>query len=305
MRYWIFVAAPQESDGTKTTARETFNRRTVDEFWGLGERTPNRKHVAKGDVVVFYLARPDSAFAGEAELASGCVEPDEETKERLSHGVESFRPDYGVYLSNIEKWDELRPVIDLADELEFIDDPRQWWVYLQGGVREISEADYQRIRRGSITGDRDTEEFERDSLFALESHLEEFIDQNWNNIDWGADLRQYQDGDQSGRQFPAGKWNIDFLAIDNRTNDFVVIELKRGQTGDATIGQVLRYIGWVKENLAEEGQKVRGIIVAKDVEDAIRYGVRSLGEVDVAVKTYSVTFTLNSVSDLRTGAHDA
>jgi len=66
----------------------------------------------------------------------------------------------------------------------------------------------------------------------------------------------------------------------------VVIELKRGKMSDATVGQLLRYIGWVQENLAEPGQKTRGIIIASNVDDALRLAVRNLP--NVKVLTYRV-----------------
>ena len=72
-----------------------------------------------------------------------------------------------------------------------------------------------------------------------------------------------------------------------------MIELKRGQTSDATVGQVLRYINWVRENVATSGQNVRGIIVASEVDEALRYAARDLP--NVSVKTYSVTFALDAV----------
>ena len=98
--------------------------------------------------------------------------------------------------------------------------------------------------------------------------------------------------DQSGRQFPAGPWSIDFLARDMNSNDFVVIELKRGKTSDSVVGQLLRYINWVKINLAEEGQKVKGIIVASDYyNESLSYSVMSLS--DVEVMTYIIDFKLS------------
>ena len=69
-----------------------------------------------------------------------------------------------------------------------------------------------------------------------------------------------------------------------------MIELKRGQTSDATVGQVLRYMNWVKENVAADNQSVRGIIVASDIDDALRYAARGLQ--NVSVKTYRVEFSL-------------
>jgi RecB family endonuclease NucS len=116
------------------------------------------------------------------------------------------------------------------------------------------------------------------------------MDLNWDNINFGSTLARYKADDQSGRQFPAGPWSIDFLCIDKGTGDLVVIELKRGKSSDSTVGQVLRYISWVMENIASPGQKVRGIIVAKEVDDALRYAVKGLEMVDVL--TYRVDFKL-------------
>ncbi|MBY8992758.1 MAG: DUF1016 family protein [Candidatus Lokiarchaeota archaeon] len=89
-----------------------------------------------------------------------------------------------------------------------------------------------------------------------------------------------------------GTWNIDYLAQAKENNDLVVIELKRGKTSDATVGQILRYINWVKKNLAEEGQNVQGIIIAKSVDEALKYSV--MGNSDIEVKTYKVDFILQS-----------
>jgi len=124
----------------------------------------------------------------------------------------------------------------------------------------------------------------------LEAHLEEFIDKNWKHIDFGTELAKYEVDDLSGRQFPAGGWSIDFLCTDKAKGDFVVIELKRGKTSDATVGQVLRYIGWIAENLAKPGQQVRGIIISQDVADALKYAVKELK--NVSVLTYKVDFKL-------------
>ena len=52
---------------------------------------------------------------------------------------------------------------------------------------------------------------------------------------------------------------IDILCKDNN-GDFVVIELKKERSSDAVVGQIQRYMGWVKENLAQD-KDVRGIII--------------------------------------------
>jgi restriction system protein len=101
------------------------------------------------------------------------------------------------------------------------------------------------------------------SEFALDTHLEEFMDATWEGIGFGAKLVRYRSENQTGRQFPAGTWSIDFLCVEDSTGDFVIVELKKGKTSDVAVGQVLRYMGWVKQNLAKEKQKVKGIIIAR------------------------------------------
>jgi hypothetical protein len=299
MNYWIFTAAPYSANGEFFTARQIYDRRMQDKFWGLGPSTRHRKNVRKADQVVFYVARPEQVFAGTAQLASDCFDVSREERSSLSHGTSFFAANHGVRLESIETWAKPHPMAPLAPTLQFVKNPTQWWTHLQGGIRQVSESDYAQIIGGIGLGERSSvriaEDVESESLFALEAHLEEFIDHNWSKISWGAALEQYRDGEQSGRQFPAGTWSIDFLAVDRRKNELVVIELKRGQTSDATVGQVLRYMNWVKENVAAENQNVRGIIVASDIDDALRYAARGLA--NVSVKTYHVEFTLQS-SDL-------
>jgi hypothetical protein len=152
----------------------------------------------------------------------------------------------------------------LAPNLRFVKNPAQWWTHLQGGIRQVEETDYPMIASRfapAETPSRVAEELAARSLFALEAHLEEFIAHNWSKISWGTALDLYREGGQTGRQFPAGTWCLDFLAVDPKMNALVVIELKRGQTSDATVGQVLRYINWVREHVAVQGQDVPGIII--------------------------------------------
>ena len=120
--------------------------------------------------------------------------------------------------------------------------------------------------------------------------LEEFIYRNWSSIDWGSALELYQTDKHGGRRFPAGAWTIDFLARDRDTNDLVIIQLKRGDSSDSTVGQLLRYASWVREKVAAESQNVRGIIVTKKADAALEYAVKNLAFVEV--KTYEVDFQL-------------
>lgn len=295
MNYWIFIATRHTVDGETFEAEEILKQRMHDKFWGLGEKTPNRRALQSGDHVVFYLGLPKKEFAASATISKGSFPPSEEERERLSHGKKFYRAEYGVLLENGEIWEQRRAVEDLVPNLNFIENKEFWFTYLQGGVRQIAEEDFRTILEGrTVEGVRAPlakSETENQSQFALESHLEDFLDQNWENIRFLTNLNCYQVDDQGGRQFPAGPWSIDFLCTEKDTGDFVIVELKRGKSSDATVGQILRYMSWVKENLAKPHSKIRGIIIAKEIDEAMHYAVKDLD--NVSVLTYKVDFTLS------------
>lgn len=294
MNYWMFTVTRKEVDGEILEAEDILKQRLSDKFWGLGEGTPNRRSVKQGDRVVFYVGIPQMVFAATASLAIDSFALSDEQKDRYGHGISLYRADYGVVLENIDLWDSPRLVKDLVPTLKFIENKENWGAYFQGGVRQLSEDSFRAIVDRHISPSAELSKTEdvifSESQFALEAHLEEFIDKNWKHIDFGANLVRYEIDEQSGRQFPAGTWSIDFLCVDKSNGDFVIVELKRGKSSDAAIGQVLRYMGWVAENLAKPEQKTRGIIIAKDVDDALKYAVKGLN--DVSVLTYKVDFKL-------------
>lgn len=75
-----------------------------------------------------------------------------------------------------------------------------------------------------------------------------------------------------------GVGEIDLLCKD-KNNNFVIIEFKKRKGSDETVGQTLRYIGWVKKNLCKNNQKVNGIIVCREYKPKIKYAAEAIGGV--------------------------
>ena len=50
----------------------------------------------------------------------------------------------------------------------------------------------------------------------------------------------------------------------------LIVELKKGRVSDTVVGQIQRYMGFVKEELAEEGQVVKGVIIGSEDDLRIR-----------------------------------
>lgn len=107
--------------------------------------------------------------------------------------------------------------------------------------------------------------------FAMEKHLEDFLVQNWACTDLGKDYDIYEEeGECVGQQYATDTGPIDILAISKDKKRLLVVELKKGRARDVVVGQVLRYMGYVQEELAEEGQTVHGVIVALEDDQGIR-----------------------------------
>ncbi len=132
----------------------------------------------------------------------------------------------------------------------------------------------QRIRYRSIST-----RFPREQW--LESMIEEMIQKGLPVL--GRKLRMYDHPDAGyGRQFAIpGVGLIDLLVEEMETSDLVVIELKRGRSDDQVIGQASTYMTWVRENLAQRHQQVRGIVCVHDASDRLQLSAKNIPGLEV------------------------
>ena len=136
--------------------------------------------------------------------------------------------------------------------------------------------------------DTDLEDDAEDNKFAYEKDLQHFLAKHLSIIEKG--LALYEDEGISGTEFPAGDRRIDILAVD-RAGDFVVVELKVAKGYDRVTGQLLRYMAWIRKHHADPGQKVRGIIVAREISEDLRLACSEISGVDLYEYALSVTLT--------------
>lgn len=116
-----------------------------------------------------------------------------------------------------------------------------------------------------------TPETEDPLAFAMEKHLEDFLVENWDQTDLGRDFEIWrEDGELRGQQYMTDTGPLDILAVSRDRKRLLVVELKRGRASDVVVGQVLRYMGYVKEELASEGQTVEGAVVALEDDQRLR-----------------------------------
>jgi len=93
--------------------------------------------------------------------------------------------------------------------------------------------------------------------FDSEKDLQEYLETQWDDTPlgekWVIKETLLNTGDVG---------QIDILAHHRDEDRWLIIELKKDTSPDKTVGQIQRYMGWVKENLAEKDEKIEGIIIS-------------------------------------------
>jgi hypothetical protein len=124
--------------------------------------------------------------------------------------------------------------------------------------------------------------------FAYERDLQHFLAKNLYLIEPGLTL--YTEEGITGLEFPVGSRFIDVLAKDKH-NNYVVIELKVSRGYDRVVGQILRYMAWIRKNHAEKNQKVRGVIIAREITEDLLLACSETQNVDLFEYNLSVTLS--------------
>ena len=122
--------------------------------------------------------------------------------------------------------------------------------------------------------------------------LEEALEKNPSALEEGLRLVK------NGRQFPTDVSNIDLLMQD-KDRKYVVVELKKGKTEDDVVGQTLRYMGWISQNLSK-GKLVTGIIVVAkgEITNKLEMAIKGLQTCRDLIKLKEVPITIDNIRDV-------
>ncbi|MEF2279921.1 endonuclease NucS domain-containing protein [Deinococcus sp. YIM 134068] len=132
-----------------------------------------------------------------------------------------------------------------------------------------------------------------DPSFQMEKELENFLVANWAHTELGPQYDLYADegGNVIGQQYQTATGPIDILAVSKDRSELLVVEPKRGKATDQVVGQIQRYMGYVKREVADDGQRVRGLIIALGDDPKLQYALEVAP--DISFYTYRVSFKLN------------
>lgn len=93
------------------------------------------------------------------------------------------------------------------------------------------------------------------------------------------------------REYKTDAGFIDILCKD-KNGDYVIIETKAGKAKDAALGQILGYVGALKESGLTEN--IRGILVASDFDSRLLYAAKAL--TNITLTKYNLSFRFDNVN---------
>lgn len=252
-RIWIFSNNRKgyydDSDWDTTTILETGQ-------YYFKKTEPNRHKVKSGDLVLF--REYGRGFWGSCEISGEWVDDDDGMDK---HGIET-----GWFpIDKVSRWKTVLPYEIIKTELSNQN------VRLRIAKATTEDRDkielalkiYTNLGYGETDG----------SFFVLEAGIEEAVKVNLAQLN----LNLAEEDIQQQCILGLGSGRTDLICRD-KNNNFVILELKAVQASDYVVGQILRYMGYVRENWAEkEGVKVKGIIITPSYDEQLRLAAKEAG----------------------------
>ncbi len=118
---------------------------------------------------------------------------------------------------------------------------------------------------------------------SLENDLKNYLAKNPSVIELGLKLIE------GGKEYDTKQAGSIDLFCKDKDGSYVVVELKRGKSGDVVVGQILRYIGWVQKNFNTD--KVKGIIIVNEKDEKLDFAVIPVKNL-IQVRYYQVKFEI-------------
>jgi len=139
-----------------------------------------------------------------------------------------------------------------------------------------------------------------------EEKLHRNLYKNWDKTPFAKEWELVRTGSSAGKLNTDEIGELDMLAKNKSGNKWLVIELKKSPGSDRTIGQILRYMGWVKEKKAGEKDSVEGLIICGEYHLAMDYALTCSPFIKAKIYRYDDEGELKFLDfDKNVYAHDA
>tara|TARA_Y100000294_G_scaffold141801_1_gene135839 strand:- start:438 stop:869 length:432 start_codon:yes stop_codon:yes gene_type:complete len=132
------------SDSLKESAIDIFNKRIEEKKYPLYPRTPNLNEIKDDDEVVFYIAgagKERQSFVGQAIIQKVetpkefLVDPDKDNYEVIKY----------LWFKKIKIFETSKNIQSIIDKLDFVKNKNNYGAYLMGGVKKLTQRDFNLI----------------------------------------------------------------------------------------------------------------------------------------------------------------
>ncbi|MCL9815279.1 hypothetical protein [Natranaeroarchaeum aerophilus] len=194
-------------------------------------------------------------------------------------------PDFEYGSDFGQRYDRVNKVLlDLSNELN-----QDLWELdaLLGYLVDIEEDPQEGLEDAESTGE-----------FVKEKHLQQYLVNHWGQIDLSEQWMIYSDADdpEAGVEFSTGIGRPDILLTHTSEERVCILELKKGRTSDRAVGQLLRYVGWVRDHLEDledvsADADVEGRLIVSEPSEKLEYAISVVPE--LTLYEYGMEVTLN------------
>lgn len=255
-RYWIFS---NRCEGSYRESEWDTNTILKTKHYYFKDTERNRSNVQKGDFVIFRTY--GLGYWGSCQVTSDWIN-DPAGESKWKHKAGWFE------ISDIKKWKAILPYELVKNELSNQNyRSRIAKATLEDKNKiELALKIYQNMGYGSTDG----------NFFVLENGMEEAVKKNLGQLKLTLADKSIQQQCSLG----IGVGRTDLICRDKDDN-YVVLELKAFNSSDSVVGQILRYIGYIRENWADkENKQVKGIIITPGYDEQLRLAAK---EADIKV----------------------
>jgi len=252
MKYWI-VSSKHSRDGATA---EWSSKWTADNFLRMRRFTPSKRgyDFAPGDKCILKVFG-GMEFIGDFRISS--------------EGKKDSEGDYYYEIDEINEWDF--PIHQHTLPIEYTN------LLSRSPSTDVREQTYfELLGIRNFTQNLKLNYKNRLHIGVSEAEVENLLDAKNALRSIGLEIVERQ------KEYSVGN-KIDMLCKDSK-DDLVVVELKKHGPNE-TIGQLARYVTDVREHAAKPSQKVRGLILAFDVDEQL---IKAARGVDFEVMLYQI-----------------
>lgn len=279
-QYWLWVTKPSyylDENGEERKDLEPESGYEPEGWWTC------HKDTRKGDLILLWRTKPksDIRYLIQAKSDAYSLKDDDYASE--------YGWDYGCDYILLYKFNDSLKIGEIRAD-PYLEDWKPLGGRFQRRAWKIETENWKELNR--LISEKNPayrkliEELEKEPIWKsilLEEQIERaLVDENFKMLRrFGYELELYEDRKRQikGKQLVCMGFGgrIDLLCFDRKRQHYVVIELKNTRANTNTLGQILKYIGWVEKRIANN-IPVIGLVISRGCDAGFDFALEAMKE---------------------------